>query len=186
MKAVHRLMMTSSVYRQSSAVTPAHEKSSIPTIVCCRACRCTGSKPRNCDTLLLVAGRLDEKRFGPADAVQVLPDGIVQSGQRRSVYVQQLRKHPPTLLECFDLPAMNPNCLSRSDSLVALQALHLLNDTTVRELAGHLAGAYRSPPEMRRPTRCGNSMIAFSRPPTTEESSLSLRAGRLTETWHAS
>src|SRR6185503_1980459 len=60
-------------------------------------------------------------------------------GKRRSVYVQNLRKQPPSLLESFDLPAMNPNCLQRSESLVAPQALHLLNDTAVRELATQFA-----------------------------------------------
>ena len=37
------------------------------------------------------------------------------------------------------MPAMNPNCLQRSESLVAPQALHLLNDTAVRELAAQFA-----------------------------------------------
>ncbi len=117
---MHRLMMTSNTYRQSSAVTPERETRDPDNRMLSRMPLRRLEAEELRDTLLLVAGRLDEKRFGPADPVQVLPDGIVQSGQRRSVYVQQLRKHPPTLLECFDLPAMNPNCLSRSDSLVAL------------------------------------------------------------------
>src|SRR5439155_22763052 len=80
-----------------------------------------------------------ESRFGPAEAVKARPDGLVLSGNRRSVYVQQLRKQPASLLESFDLPAMNPNCLQRSESLVAPQALHLLNDTAVREMAAQFA-----------------------------------------------
>ena len=44
-----------------------------------------------------------------------------------------------TLLDSFDLPQMNPNCLARSESLVAPQALHLLNDTGVRDLARQAA-----------------------------------------------
>jgi len=43
------------------------------------------------------------------------------------------------LLESFDLPAMNPNCLQRSGSLVATQALHLWNDTAIRQLASRFA-----------------------------------------------
>ncbi len=98
-------------------------------------------RPRSCAIHCCWSpGQLDEKRFGPPDPVQRMPDGVVQSGKRRSVYVQQLRKDPPTILENFDLPAMNPNCLSRSDSLVALQALPpVKRHRAVRELAGQLA-----------------------------------------------
>jgi cytochrome c553/mono/diheme cytochrome c family protein len=187
LKAMHRLMMTSSVYRQASTVRPEHERLDPDNRLLSRMPLHRLEAEELRDSLLLIAGRLDEKRFGPADPVQVLSDGVVQSGQRRSVYVQQLRKHPPTLLECFDLPAMNPNCLSRSDSLVALQALHLLNDTTIRELAGHLArrvttAAGEAPADQVRQLY----LIALSRPPTTEEASLSLDAlCRLTEAWQA-
>ncbi|HVU90264.1 MAG TPA: PSD1 and planctomycete cytochrome C domain-containing protein [Pirellulales bacterium] len=187
MKAMHRVMMTSSVYRQSSAVTPAHEKLDPDNRLLSRMPLRRLEAEELRDTLLLAAGRLDEKRFGPADPVQVLPDGIVQSGQRRSIYVQQLRKHPPTLLECFDLPAMNPNCLSRSDSLVALQALHLLNDTTVRELAGYLAKRVQVAAGSRPADQVRQLyLIALSRPPTAEENSLFLEThARLTEAWQS-
>lgn len=62
------------------------------------------------------------------------------AGRRRSIYAQQLRKHPASLLESFDLPAMNPNCLTRAESLVAPQALlHLMNDASIRSLASQFA-----------------------------------------------
>jgi hypothetical protein len=122
------------------------------------------------DTLLLVSGQLDETRFGPADPVQPRGDGLVLSSRRRSVYVQQLRKQPPTLLETFDLPAMNPNCLERTESLVAPQALYLLNDSTVRELARRfadlvLADAGDDPARQVRRAFA----IALSRPPSADE-----------------
>ena len=136
---MHRVMMTSSVYRQSSAVLPAHEERDADNRLLSRMPLRRLEAEELRDALLLVSGQLDQTRFGPAEPVRVLPDGLVQSGRRRSVYVEQLRKHPPSLLESFDLPAMNPNCLQRQDSLVALQALHLLNDSVIRELAGQLA-----------------------------------------------
>lgn len=139
MKAMHRLMMTSRTYRQSSAVTPLHEELDPANRLLSRMPLRRMEAEVLRDTLLLIAGKLDETRFGPADPVQVRDDGLVQSGRRRSIYVQQLRKHPPSLLESFDLPSMNPNCVQRPESLVATQALHLLNDTMVRELAGHFA-----------------------------------------------
>ena len=137
------------------------------------------------DTLLLVAGQLNETRFGPADAVQVRADGLVLSGKRRSVYVQQLRKHPASLLESFDLPAMNPNCLQRSESLVAPQALHLMNDAGVRELAGQFADrvlreAGADPQQQVQRVYA----IALSRPPSDDEQAACVQTlARLTDEW---
>jgi hypothetical protein len=96
------------------------------------------------DSLLLVAGRLDETRFGPADAVQARADGLVTPketahGWRRAVYVQQTRKQLPTHLENFDYPQMNPNCIERRSSTVAPQALHLMNNGMVQHLAADFA-----------------------------------------------
>jgi hypothetical protein len=101
------------------------------------------------DTLLLVAGRLDESRYGPPDAVQARPDGLVtpagtDRGWRRLVYVKQARKQLPTHLEAFDFPQMNPNCLDRRDSTVAPQALYLMNNGMVDQLAGAFAVRVRT------------------------------------------
>ena len=72
-------------------------------------------------------------------------DGLVtpagsDRGWRRLIYVQQLRKQIPTHLETFDFPQMNPNCIERRDSTVAPQALHLLNNAMVDQLAERLRG----------------------------------------------
>ena len=137
------------------------------------------------DSLLLVAGQLDETRFGPGDAVTVRPDGLVLSGKRRSVYVQQLRKHPASLLESFDLPAMNPNCLQRAESLVAPQALHLMNDAAVRDLARQFADRVQreaGDDPARQVQRA--YWIALTRPPSDEELTDCLQTlTSLTEQW---
>jgi hypothetical protein len=139
LKAMHRLMMTSSTYMQSSATTAQMEQLDPDNRLLSRMPLRRMEAEVLRDTLLLVAGELDESRYGPADPVRVLASGLVHSGKRRSIYVQQLRKQPATLLESFDLPAMNPNCLERSESLVAPQALQLLNDPAVQELAERFA-----------------------------------------------
>src|SRR6185503_19836614 len=138
-KALHRKMLLSSTWRQSSAVTESIKTLDADgSLLSHMPLRRMEAEPLR-DSLQYVAGELDETRFGSADPVRVQPDGLVLSGKRRSIYVQQLRKQPPSLLESFDLPVMNPNCLQRSESLVAPQALHLLNDTAVRELAAQFA-----------------------------------------------
>src|SRR4029434_5283651 len=139
MTPMHRLMMTSNTYRQTSTVTPRHEQLDPGNRLLARMPLRRMEAEELRDSLLWVAGQLDENRFGPAEAVTVRPDGLVLSGKRRSVYVQHLRKQPPSLLESFDLPVMNPNCLQRSESLVSTQALHLMNDASVRALSEKLA-----------------------------------------------
>jgi hypothetical protein len=180
MKQMHRLMMTSSVYRQSSAVTTEADNNLLSRMPLRRL---EAEELR--DALLFVAGQLDETRYGPADPVSVLPNGLVQSGKRRSIYVQQLRKHPASLLESFDLPAMNPNCLQRQDSLVALQALHLLNDSAVRELAGQLAERVRGVAGDAPAQQIGRLyIVALGRPPdASEEAACVETLSKLTEQW---
>jgi hypothetical protein len=77
------------------------------------------------------------------------------------------------MLELFDLPAMNPNCLDRNESIVAPQALHMMNDATVRELAGRFAARVRreAGSEPRRQIDRAYR-IAFARPPTDAEREL--------------
>jgi cytochrome c553 len=185
LKQMHRLMMTSSVYRQSSAVTTELNKPAADDRLLSRMPLRRMEAEELRDALLFVAGQLDPTRYGPADAVRVLPDGLVQSGKRRSIYVQQLRKQPVSLLESFDLPTMNPNCLQRQDSLVALQALHLLNDTAVRELAGQLADRTRSAAGDSPDKQVGQLYLtALGRPPDAEEEAACVQTlAELTTQW---
>lgn len=185
MKSLHRIMMTSNTYRQSSLVTSQQAELDPDNRLLSRMPLKRMEAEVVRDSLLLIAGELDERQFGPADAVQVRPDGLVLSGKRRSIYIQQLRKHPASLLESFDLPAMNPNCLQRAESLVAPQALQLLNDTSVRDMAARFADRVLKD-TANEPTRQIQQVyaIALSRPPSTEEQSACLEAlQQLTAEW---
>jgi cytochrome c553 len=184
-KSLHRTMMTSSVYRQSSLVSAKQEELDSDNRLLSRMPLRRMEAELVRDTLQLVAGQLNEAAYGPADPVQVRGDGLVLSGKRRSLYIQQLRKHPVSLLESFDLPAMNPNCLQRSESLVAPQALQLLNDSAVRELASQFANRVireTGDDATRQIERV--FLIAFSRHPTAEETlACSQTLTQLTEEW---
>jgi hypothetical protein len=127
------------------------------------------------DSLLFVAGKLDETRGGPADAVDIRKDGLVSpagtaKGWRRMVYVKQTRKQLPTALEAFDFPQMNPNCIERRDSTVAPQALMLLNNAAIERLSEDLAKRIRreagNDPGRQIEAVC---LIALSRKPTADE-----------------
>src|SRR5207253_2440040 len=163
-------MMTSSVYRQSSQARNEEADALFGRMPLTRL-----DAESLYDTMLAVAGRLDERRYGPADTVQTRADGLVtpngtERGWRRLIYVQQLRKQLPTHLESFDFPQMNPNCIERRGSTVAPQALYLMNNGMVYQLAEHFA---------RRVCREAGAdpakqverayWIALSRPPGEEE-----------------
>ena len=184
---MHRLMMTSKTYQQASTVTPRLEQLDPGNRLLSRMPLRRMEAEELRDTLLWVAGQLDESRFGPAETVKVRSDGLVLSGKRRSIYVQQLRKQPPSLLESFDLPAMNPNCLQRSESLVAPQALHLLNDTAVREMAAQFADRMLQVAGDKPDQQVQRLYwTALSRPPSVEEQDACLQMlAKLAEKWAA-
>jgi hypothetical protein len=189
-KSMHRLMMTTAAYRQSSVAEPENERTDPTNALFSRMPLVRLDAESLYDALLMISGRLDEKRFGPADPVQIRPDGLVtpagtSHGFRRLIYVQQWRKQIPTNLEVFDFPQMNPNCLERRDSTVAPQALYLMNNGMILDLAGHFA--------RRVINQVGSDhakeitmiyLCAFSRFPTDEEMRLGLETlSKLSDTW---
>ena len=91
------------------------------------------------------------------------------------------------LLEAFDLPQMNPHCLARPNSVVATQALHLMNNAMIHELGESLAERVEreaGPNPRNQISRL--YLIALSRPPTEEEEHLALETlVRLESKWTA-
>jgi len=177
-KPLHRLILTSRAFRQSSVVSAAPIEGDPENALLSRMPLRRLEAEALWDSCLLVAGCLDETPFGPPVPVQVRGDGLVTPGQngnawRRSIYGQQLRKEVPTLMELFDLPQMNPNCLERSESIVAPQALHLMNDGVVRALAARFAQRVRreAGPDPERQVQRAYA-IAFARSPLETEQQL--------------
>lgn len=163
MKRLHRLIVTSSAYRQSTVNTAAQKKDPDNRLLGrMRLRRLDAESVR--DGMLAVSGRLDPTPFGPPVPVAVNPQGQFVVGRqkrdgngdavgvdaggagdfRRSVYVQVRRTTPVGVLETFDAPVVNPNCEQRPMSTVAPQSLMLLNDGFVLERASDLAARIRS------------------------------------------
>jgi hypothetical protein len=189
-KALHRLLVTSSTYRQNSSVNRARETADPDNALYSRMPLSRLTADQLYDALLLVAGRLDETRFGPADPVDVRPDGLVvprrtARGWRRSIYVQQQRKVVVTGLESFDFPLMNPNCSERRDSTVVLQALHLLNNGMISELADSFARRIEADAGLEPAGQIARvHVVAIGRAPDAEEQALGQSTlARLTERW---
>jgi mono/diheme cytochrome c family protein len=190
LKAMHRLMVTSATYRQSSAVSEPAQQVDPENRLYSRRALARMEAEQVYDAMLRVSGCLDETPFGPPDPVTVRPDGLVTStatprGWRRSLYVRQDRKQVATVLEVFDLPQMNPNCLERRGSNVATQALHLWNDAMVRTLADRLARRVETSAGVDPARQVDRAFrLALGRPPDDDERDASLDAlARLASAW---
>ena len=183
-KVLHRLMMTSSVYRQRS------EASATGDALFARMPFTRLDAEAIYDTLVSVAARSDEVRYGPADPVLVRKDGLItpivnERGWRRLIYVKQARRQMPTHLENFDFPQMNPNCVERRDSTVAPQALYLLNNDMVELIADFFASRVEREVGNYPATQVERVyLLALSRPPSKEEKLAGVEALRnLKEEW---
>jgi len=156
-KAMHRLIMTSAAYRQQAG------EGGFPLR------RLDAESIR--DTILQIAGRLETKQFGAPDRVKQLPDGeVITDSRRRSIYVLQRRTRPISLLETFDQPFMNPNCVQRGQSVVSSQALHLMNSDLVRDNARYMAGRIADAAGDQADAQIQRAyLLALARKPTADE-----------------
>jgi mono/diheme cytochrome c family protein len=129
-KHLHRAIMLSTAYRQSSRREPAQIAIDAENRYYGRqnVARLDAETLR--DRVLTVTGALDETMFGPPvgltedDSGQVIVAG---DAPRRSLYVLQRRTQPVALMQAFDAPVMATNCEARSSSTVATQSLMLMN-----------------------------------------------------------
>ena len=190
LKALHRLIMTSTAYRQTSSAGRLSLESDPDNRLVSRFPLRRLDADALRDSILKVSGRLDPARYGPADELEIKPDGEViakesPEGYRRSIYVRQRRSQPLSLLESFDAPLLVPNCLKRPHSTVSSQALQLENSELVRLSARHMAGrvidAVGEDPS-RQIERV--YLLALTRPPSGEESAKAEEVLRqLTREW---
>ena len=189
-KALHRLLMNSTTYRQSSAVTALHTKLDPDNKLWSRMPirRLEGEVVR--DSLLAVSDRLDHRPFGQPDPLDTRDDGLVVAANtsqawRRTIFVLQRRTTHLTILDNFDLPQMNPNCVERANSIVAPQALHLLNNKRVYDLSRSFANRVLRESGSDPAAQIEQVyLVALGRSPTADEKRIALTSlGHLTEEW---
>jgi mono/diheme cytochrome c family protein len=145
LKHIHRLMLTSMAYRQSSGrqnkLTQVDPENSLLGRMPLRRM----DAEQLYDSLLKVTERVSSEPFGLPAHVQLNENNEVVAKAtgnsfRRSIYVLQRRTSRVTLMDAYDLPYMTPNCLERRESTVSTQALHMMNGEPVWNHAKHLAG----------------------------------------------
>lgn len=130
LKRLHRTIMLSTAYRQSSQRTAASMVVDADNRFYGRqnVLRLDAETLR--DRALATTGALDRTQFGPPIGVEEDDSGqVVVAGSvpRRSLYLLQRRTQPVALMQAFDAPVMATNCEARSSSTVATQSLMLMN-----------------------------------------------------------
>lgn len=182
MKDLHRLILNSAVYRQSSAGNPGAERIDAGNQFLWRMNRRKLEAEAVRDSVLLVAGKLDTTMFGPGfrDFVLEKPehsphyqyhkhDPDDPATHRRSVYRFLVRSQPQPFMDTLD--CADPSLLvdKRNETLTALQALATLNNKFMVRMASHFASRIEreaSDPEARIRRAC---RLALSRVPTAAE-----------------
>jgi len=92
------------------------------------------------DALLKISGQLELSMGGSELGEKLKADyGFSYEGNRRSIYVPQLRNSPIEILETFDMANSSFTTGNRDASTVAPQALYLLNHPFVIQQAEHAA-----------------------------------------------
>jgi cytochrome c553 len=183
MKDLHRLIVTSSVYRQSSvpqagpvAVDPGNQ-----LLWRMRLRRLESEAVR--DAVLAVSGQLDRTSGGPPVPIEPHPDGMVVVSAkglptptapfRRSLYLFARRNYNLTLLNVFDQPVMATNCTRRVHSAVPLQSLTLLNDAFMLDQADRFAARVAAAADSEPQRIEAAFRLAFAREPGPTEAAAS-------------
>ena len=153
-KQLHRLIVTSSTYRQASAVSPALASRDPDNLLLARGPRVRLEAEVIRDSLLSAAGLLSPKMYGPG-VRPPQPEGVTEVAfgnpkwvpstgadrHRRSIYTFQKRTAPFAMTVTFDGHSGESCVVRREISNSSLQALTLLNDPMFIEVARALAVA---------------------------------------------
>jgi hypothetical protein len=182
LKKLHRLIVTSATYRQSSLGHPANEKIDTSNAFLWRMNRRKLEAEAVNDSVLSVAGKLDLTMGGPGfqdfviDKPQHSPhyeydhhDVEDPKSHRRSVYRFIVRSQPQPFLTVLDCADPSMSVASRNETVNALQALAMRNNRLTVAMAKHFAT--RVAKEATTPPAQINLAfrLALGRPPSSNE-----------------
>ncbi|WP_145424272.1 DUF1553 domain-containing protein [Symmachiella dynata] len=153
-KRFHKMMMTSTVYRQASQREGDDDErgskvagQASPTAIDrdnrllwrMNLRRLDAEALR--DSVIAVSGQGDYTLGGPPVLLKAASSGLqtVAADKRRSIYLIARRTNPLTFLRVFDFPIIDVNCTRRSESATPLQSLTMINSEFLIASADHLA-----------------------------------------------
>jgi len=182
LKDLHRLMVNSATYRQSSAASEAFEKVDASNVYLWRYSRKRLDAECVRDVTLQVAGKLDKTMGGPGywDFVLEKPehsphfqyhkqDPDDPKTHRRSIYRFIVRSAPDPFMESLDCADPSQMVEKRNETINALSALTLMNNKFMVRMSEHFAarvsGAGSTSAERVREA----FRLALGREPTQQE-----------------
>lgn len=190
-KAIDRLIVTSSVYRQSSADDEAKSKIDPQNLLFWRMNRKRLEGEAIRDAALSVAGTLNSEMGGRPVRIPIEPevyelifteserDGLwpvdpdrhVQN--RRGIYLYNKRSVRLPMLAAFDQPDAITSCPVRPVSTHALQSLSLLNSGFMQEVSADFSDRLTRMCGQNRSCQISSAWrLALSRPPRPQETRL--------------
>ena len=178
-KHLHRLILSSTVYRQSSRIDAQREEADPSNRLWSRFPKRRLEAEAIRDAMRAVSGQLDLQMYGESVPTEILEDGRVLipadnlGRNRRSVYISTQRSGIPNFLTTFDAPVMETNSPKRTASTIPQQALVAMNNPFMHESAGALRDRILSEGHESFEERLKRIwMLAYTRFPTDEETSL--------------
>ena len=187
-KHLHRLIVLSSTYRQSSS----HRKEAAALDADARLlwrypARRLDSEPIR-DAMLTVSGELNRQRGGRGFDLFDQRGGLsgfkpVESfsaeGLRRMIYAHKVRREPESVFGAFDCPDAGQSTSRRRESTTPIQALNLWNSRFTLERSSALARRVRQEAGARPQNQVQRAfLLALSRPATPAEEHEALEALR--------
>jgi len=185
LRRLHRLIVTSSTYRQSSHVTPELLARDPQNRLVARGprSRVEGEVVRD---IALAASGLLVRRIGGPSVYPPLPEFLLappvsygpkvwtptseDDAHRRGLYTFRYRSVPYPVLETFDVPNGDASCVRRVRSNTPLQALVTLNEPVFVDCARALAQRALAEGGSRDATRLGRAFrLAVGRLPQAVE-----------------
>ncbi len=130
LKPIHKLIMTSAVYQQSSGSDTARASLDIENHLLWRQNRRRLEAEVIRDAMLAVAGMLDDQLYGPGT--------LDASMRRRGLYFTIKRSQLIPMMSLFDAPDALVPIAVRSTTTIAPQSLFLMNNPQVRTWAGRV------------------------------------------------
>jgi cytochrome c553 len=160
LKALHKYILTSAAYQQSSTIDEARAKIDRDNKLVWRypARRLEAEVIR--DTLLAAGGELDLKPFGPGT--------LDENSKRRSIYFTVKRSRLMPMMVIFDAPEALGGQAERPTTTIAPQALHLMNNATMRRAAKGMAARLGDGADLKDAVERAYR-LALARPPSPEE-----------------
>ncbi len=186
LKPMHRLIVTSATYRQSSAANAAAIKIDADNRLLWRKSPQRLEAEVLRDTTLMITGQLNRRMGGPGyrdfdtfinnTQFYTMKDVDGPQYNRRSIYRTWIRSGRSPFLDTFDCPDPSTKAPKRAVTVTPLQALTLMNSAFMMRIADRFAARLRAEAPQDEQAQLRQAFnLAYGRMPHKEELALTER-----------